>query len=164
MGTNPMLHLLGRTDLDIVTALHALCFDEPWDREAMATLLNTPGGFGCLVLGASDGAPDGFVLGRVAANECEVLSIGVVPASRRRGWGSDLVHAFISEARVRGADTVALEVADDNGAAIALYRALGFEVVGRHAAYYRRADGAVDAQIMRRAVGDGAAPSHDVHD
>jgi ribosomal-protein-alanine N-acetyltransferase len=150
--------------LDVVAALHALCFDEPWDREALGALLTTPGGFGCLVLDAEGSAPVGFVLGRVAANECDVLSIGVVPASRRRGWGGVLVHALISEALARGADTVVLEVAEDNDAAIALYRALGFVVVGRRPAYYRRADDAVDAHIMRRAIGNDGAPSRDVHD
>jgi len=38
-----------------------------------------------------------------------------------------------------------LEVAEDNEAAIHLYRSLGFQPIGRRPAYYRRADGRVAA-------------------
>jgi ribosomal-protein-alanine N-acetyltransferase len=42
-----------------------------------------------------------------------------------------------------------LEVAQDNGVAIALYRRAGFQVVGRRPNYYRRGGISIDADIMR---------------
>lgn len=162
-GAAPIVRLLGPTELDVVAALHALCFEEPWDRKSLHGLMTAPGGFGCLMFDAADEPPGGFVLGRIAATECEILSIGVVPATRRRGWGAGLVRGLISEAWRRGADTVVLEVADDNVAAIALYRALGFVVVGQRLAYYRRADGSVDAHIMRLTKANDGAASQNVH-
>lgn len=145
----PLVRALGFADLEVVAALHALCFDEPWDRDALQKILIAPGGFGCLVLDPADGAPGGFALGRVAATECEIISIGVSPPVRQRGWGTALVNGLLKAARQIGADAVVLEVAEDNIAALALYRALGFEIVGRRSAYYRHPDGPVDAHIMR---------------
>ena len=51
-------------------------------------------------------------------------------------------------AAVAGAQSLWLEVAQDNAAALALYAAVGFEVIGRRPAYYRRAKGAVDALTL----------------
>ena len=49
-----------------------------------------------------------------------------------------------------GAETLFLEVAVDNVAALGLYTALGFAETGRRKAYYARAGGpAADALILR---------------
>jgi ribosomal-protein-alanine N-acetyltransferase len=45
-----------------------------------------------------------------------------------------------------------LEVADDNAAARALYRKLGYEEAGRRHAYYVGEGGSVDAIVMRRTL------------
>ena len=145
----PAVRALGFADLEVVAALHTLCFDDPWDADALRKILIVPGGFGCLVLDPANETPGGFALGRVAGTECEVISIGVPPPLRRRGWGAALVDGLLEQARQSGADTVVLEVAEDNAAALALYRARGFVIVGRRPAYYRRVDGPVDAHIMR---------------
>jgi len=81
--------------------------------------------------------------------EAEIVSLGVVPAYRRCGMGSALMDAICGEARSQGAEGVVLEVARDNEAACALYVARGFTVVGCRRNYYRRAEGLVDALIMR---------------
>ena len=44
----------------------------------------------------------------------------------------------MQEAAARGCESLFLEVAADNDAAIALYSALDFETVGRRASYYAR--------------------------
>lgn len=160
----PIPRLIGPADMPVLAALHALCFEQPWDQDALQTLVLAPGGFGCLSLDPTENAPCGFALGRVAATECELLSIGMVPAYRQRGWGAALIGSLVSEAARRGADRVLLEVAEDNRAAIALYRATGFEKVGLRRAYYRRPDGAIDAAILRLVIGDEARPSRDIHD
>jgi ribosomal protein S18 acetylase RimI-like enzyme len=58
------------------------------------------------------------------------LSIGVVPAHRRRGVGTLLLGGLIDEARRRGLPALSLSVESGNGA-IGLYRTAGFETVGR---------------------------------
>jgi ribosomal protein S18 acetylase RimI-like enzyme len=57
------------------------------------------------------------------------ISIGVSSSHRRRGVGTLLLDALISEARTRSIAALSLSVDPDNGA-LRLYRKLGFEVVG----------------------------------
>jgi [ribosomal protein S18]-alanine N-acetyltransferase len=131
--------------------LHSACFpDDPWEAGAMARLIALTGSFGWLVW--EDREPVGFILVRDLGNECEILSLGVLPRWRRRGLGQDLLRAAIAETQRRGLPSLVLEVATDNDAASALYAALGFTPVGRRARYYRRPDGRADALILRLMV------------
>ncbi|MEO1722802.1 MAG: GNAT family N-acetyltransferase [Pseudomonadota bacterium] len=88
---------------------------------------------------------------RFAADEAEILTIGVVPSARRSGLGRALLNAALAIAEGSGAASVFLEVAEDNTAARTLYDDTWFVEVGRRASYYLRRDGSrVDALILRR--------------
>lgn len=129
-------------------SLHAACFStpRPWSATEIAALLADSH-----VFVASE--PTGFVMGRAVAGEAELLTIAVAPDARRQGTGRRLLRAFLNEAIARGAETLFLEVATDNTAAIALYRAAGFADSGLRKGYYRRPDGSrVDARVMSRNV------------
>ncbi len=84
----------------------------------------------------------GYVLTWHVLGEAEILDLTVDPAARRSGWGRRLVAAVQSN----GASIIWLDVAADNGPALALYRDLGFVEASRRPAYY--ASGA-DALVMR---------------
>lgn len=142
------LHL---TDADLAAALHATCFeDEPWKAGAFTDLLAIPGTFGFLAHGDRD--PLGLLLCRAVAEDCEVLTLAVVPSGRRAGVGRDLLRAGFARALELGAQTFFLEVAVDNVPAIGLYRDLGFTQTAVRAGYYRRKDPLrrVDAVVMSR--------------
>lgn len=132
-------------DLETLALLHGACFpDAPWDAPHLARLLAMPGAIAFAEAG-------GFVLLRAAADEAEVITIAVDPAARRQGTGRRLLAAAIAEAMRTGVRQVFLEVALDNIAAFALYRAFGFDEVARRRRYYRRGDGEfVDALVLRR--------------
>lgn len=126
--------------------LHALCFTtpRPWTVSEFETLLAQPDVL--LIAGR-----DGFALGRVAADEAEVLTIAVAPGARRQGLGQRLLADLVAQSAARGAATVFLEVAADNGPARALYHAAGFAEAGRRPGYYRLPDGTrSDALLLRR--------------
>lgn len=128
--------------------LHALAFvvPRPWSAAEFADLTARADTF--LV-----GADDGFLLGRVIADEAELLTLAVAPAARRRGIGAALVGAFLERSAARGATTAFLEVAADNAAAIALYSAAGFARTGLRKGYFHHPDGRrIDALIMARAL------------
>jgi [ribosomal protein S18]-alanine N-acetyltransferase len=128
--------------------MHSACFpDDPWEAAALARLIAMTGSFGWLAW--EDKNPAGFILVRDLGNECEILSLGVVPRRRRLGIAQDLLRAAIEETRRRARLSLVLEVATDNDAAGALYAGFGFIVVGRRARYYKRPDGRADALIMR---------------
>lgn len=80
----------------------------------------------------------------------QVMTIGVTGTVRRRGYGRLLLGALLGRARELGAAAVLLEVRVDNEPAISMYRAAGFEVIGRRARYYQPED--VDALVMRLAL------------
>jgi ribosomal-protein-alanine N-acetyltransferase len=145
--------------VDVLAALHAACMDEAWDRVFLAKVLGMPGCFARLVLADPGDRPVAFAIARVAAGEAEILTIGVVPAARGAGHGDALVHAVCAEAERRGADSLFLEVAEDNAHARALYDRNGFVPVGRRPGYYTRRHGpAVAALVLRRALFHGDQP------
>ncbi|TYO89195.1 GNAT family N-acetyltransferase [Oceanicella actignis] len=133
-------------------AIHAAAFPhEPWSARAIADLAAAPGGF--LLL---DAAQDGFALGRVAADEAELLMLAVAPGARRRGAGRGLLAAFEARAAAMGARTAHLEVAADNAPALGLYRSAGYARAGLRPRYYSRPDGArIDAVLMTRKLRQG---------
>lgn len=142
----PGLRPIGPFDLDAVALLHGACFEDAWSTAAIAAVLASPGSFGLLSMSAD--SPCGFLLARVAADEAEILSLGVLPAERRRGHGRRLITAAMATAAEAGARRLFLEVAADNHSARALYLAKGFAQVGRRPGYYRRRSGSVDALIL----------------
>lgn len=126
---------------DELAALHAACFTvpRPWTTTEFAELLASP-------LTYLNAAPGGFALGRVIADEAELLTIAVHPDQRRRGLGRRLLAAFLNQAAANGAAAAFLEVAARNESALALYLEAGFRQVGRRSGYYTDAD----ALILRR--------------
>ncbi|MGN6606780.1 MAG: ribosomal protein S18-alanine N-acetyltransferase [Jatrophihabitans sp.] len=97
---------------------------------------------------------DGDLLGwagvMVVGDTAQVLTVGVVPAARRRGIGQQLLDTLLDEARRRGAEQTVLEVRVDNEPALALYRRNGFADLRVRRGYY--ANGRVDALEMQRAL------------
>ena len=134
---------------DALAALHATAFDRPWSAQAFADLLGQPTVSGWVATAAS---PVGFILMRLALDEVEILTLAVAPAFRRRGYGQQLVSAALDWARTAGAKVCHLEVAANNGAAVALYRGLGFNTQGRRPDYYGTAERRIDAILMTCAL------------
>jgi ribosomal-protein-alanine N-acetyltransferase len=158
----PMIRLLPvqATMHKVIAALHGRCFDDAWNAYTVGQVMRMPGAFGFLavVSAAEDGTGDipiGFALASGAADERELLSIGVLPDHRRAGIGRRLVEMVIAESSARGAARLFLEVAEDNTAAQRLYRSLDFIAVGRRPGYYRRKSGpAIAALTLRRMLTD----------
>jgi [ribosomal protein S18]-alanine N-acetyltransferase len=121
-------------DPALLAALHASAFDSPWDAAALSDLLLADG-----VDAVCE--PDGFILMRTTVYEAEILTLAVRPEARGRGLGADLVRRGLAAAAGRGARRVVLEVADDNGAARAIYAKAGFEQAAVRPRYYARPDG-----------------------
>lgn len=133
-------------------------FREAWTRRQVEDSLALPTGYALLV--DADGnfpAPAaqaaGFVLARMVADEVELLLIAVRPEMRRQGVGRRLLELFIADAAAKGAARVFLEMRSDNDAE-SLYRAMGFEPIGRRKGYYRTLSGTyIDAVTFARSVG-----------
>ena len=77
-------------------------------------MLRMPGVFGVIGTDRASDEVVGFAVCRLVVDEAEILSIGVPPERRRLGWGRELLSALLTEARMRGASTAVLEVAECN--------------------------------------------------
>lgn len=137
------VRLAGPADLDVLAELHASAFSPGWSAAEIAAL-------GAVAL-FEPGA--GLILVRTVAGEAEILTVGVRPGSRGAGVGRRLLLAAADAARAEGAETLFLEVAEDNLPARRLYAGFDFSEVGRRRGYYSRRGGApVDALVLRRAL------------
>ncbi len=73
---------------------------------------------------------------QVVADEAHVHNLAVVPEARRQGLARRLLALTLEIAAGKGARAVHLEVRAGNAAARALYRAMGFDEVGKRHGYY----------------------------
>ena len=125
-------------ELDIVAALQAHCFEDQaehsWSSDAIARLAVAPLGQCLVAVDKGSGEIVGFVIVQIAGPEAEILSIGVHPAHRRNGFGRKLLQAAIATASA--ADSIYLEVAEDNAQAISLYQKIGFNQIAVRKDYY----------------------------
>ena len=139
------LQPVGVAHAAVLACLHAACFTPPeqWDEAAMASLLASPGAIALLV--CQNEAPTGFILFRCIADEAEVLTLCVLPASRRHGLARYLVEQAQQQAAQAGAERLFLEVSTHNEAASRLYEQAGFTRQGIRRRYY--ADGS-DALVL----------------
>lgn len=132
------------SDADGVMAVMDTAFDtefgEAWTRSQLLGILPMGGVELYLAVQEGDGTIAGFSLSRHVADEAELLLIAVSPDHRRRGIGSQLLDHFLDRSAEMDLKRVHLEVRDGNSA-IAMYRALGFEPVGRRRNYYHGSHG-----------------------
>ena len=143
-------------DAALLAALHASCFARAWDEAAMAQFIGAPDTL-CLIASALDGvqcAPAGFLIARKAADEAELLTLGVAPATRRIGLGTRLARTSVRDlAGKRGQPALSRSGRGKRGGA-ALYRSLGAVEVGRRPRYYEHG---ADAAIFSLALSTGPA-------
>src|SRR5579872_4779511 len=111
------IRAVGIADVALLAGLHSTCFaDEPWDTKAIEEVLAMPGAFGFLA--SARGVPIGLLLALDLGEECEILTLGVVPRRRRRGVARRLLERLLTAAASR---PILLEVAEDNNPALTLY-------------------------------------------
>ncbi len=79
----------------------------------------------------------GFVSGRQALDEGEILNLAVHASWRRQGVGKALVQTLLEVFQQEAVVQVFLEVRESNIAAIEFYKGLGFRPMGKRKDYYR---------------------------
>lgn len=141
-------------DLPALVALERIAFTDPWSRGDFADGLRS--GWAIYVAENGDEVA-GYIVGRAAVDEAEILNLGVALPARRRGFGSALVRRLLEDFAEGGVRSVFLEVRESNHAAQQLYQSFGFVTVGRRRRYYQRP--MEDAVVLRAAISAGASPA-----
>ncbi|CUH65913.1 ribosomal-protein-alanine N-acetyltransferase [Thalassovita gelatinovora] len=123
--------------------IHRAAFSaqRPWTASEFQSLQQSPHVF----LVCSDHA---FALGRVIAGEAELLTLATEPVFQGQGQGRSVLEQYHATARTRGAETSFLDVAENNLAALHLYRTAGYDQTAKRPGYYRQPDGSTVAALL----------------
>jgi len=136
-------------DIAALEAIERRSFPDPWPGAVFLGELAAPGRYH-RVLTTPEGELVAYLFAAWQYLDLHVLNIATHPERRRRGYARRLLDLALAHARGRGGESVTLEVRASNTGAIALYAAMGFEIVGSRPRYY--GDGE-DALVMTRALG-----------
>lgn len=131
--------------LEKLFELEQLCMPRPWTRDMISEHLESPAAVTLFINAAGQivGTPAeaaGYLLGLRTKDVDDLLRVAVVKEKRGHGFARKLIEVFCANHRVL------LEVARDNEAALALYRAAGFRKIHTRPAYYQ----GVDCIVMER--------------
>ena len=106
-----------------------------WSSQALLEFMPLPGAVA--LMSERAGRSTGFVLGRLVADEAEVLNLAVREQFRRQGEGRALLEELLRRFAESGVSRVFLEVRESNRDAIGFYERMGFRRSGRREGYYR---------------------------
>jgi ribosomal-protein-alanine N-acetyltransferase len=147
VGSDDLGLSLRKLVLSDVPAITVILAESPeaaaWSQDSLEQLASIDGAGW---IAEQDRVIAGFLLGRIAADEFEILNMAVSRDLRRSGIGSKLLASALEFARVAGAARAYLDVRASNQPAIALYARRGFTECGRRARYYR--DPVEDALLL----------------
>lgn len=132
-------------DLAMIAELEKQCFSDPWSLRTIEDAFRQKDYF--IYVWRDMKRVSGYVIGRLAADEGELLRVGVLPFIRNFGIGARLVCVLQEELTKRVVSAVYLEVRESNKPAIRMYKKRGFIVQGRRPKYYRNP--LEDAVLMR---------------
>ena len=132
-----------------------VCFDPQlaYSRPELANYMGRPGAF-TLVAESTRGKAEevpativGFIVAEARRKTGHIITIDVLPETRRSGIGSSLLLMAEDRLRTAGAVVVELETAVDNVAAIQFYKRKDYYVEKTIPGYYSNH---LDALVMRK--------------
>lgn len=125
-------------------SLESICFSEPWSVAVYEQTLQLP--FAHYYAAELNGQIIGTVGLQILGGDGEISNVAVLPAYRKQGVASDLLHAALEYGQQIGTHDFTLEVRSGNTAAIALYEHYGFVTEGIRRNFYTNPN--EDALIM----------------
>jgi ribosomal-protein-alanine N-acetyltransferase len=143
-------------DFEALYSLEEACFQAPFrfGRRYMRSVVARKDA--ATWIAEDEGAIAGFAIVyweiRRGGVRAYLETLEVKPELRGRGTGGELLRRCEESARAAGAEAMDLHVDEENGAAIGLYRAHGFERHGRVEGYYP--EGRAAEVYAKRLTGD----------
>jgi len=146
------LEVITPQDLDGILTIDYLAFKRPWNRNLFLEELCCGNAFSYSVKSnRTDQSPAiiAYVFWRMVLTELHLIRIAVAQDFRSRGLATWLLQqGFKLAKQKKDFDSVYIEVRPSNKAAIALYRKLGFHLIGTRPNYYPESN--EDAWVMRK--------------
>ncbi len=134
---SPIIRDAHRGDIQRLFDIDQLCFPShiAYSIVEMRSFLRHP--MSIAKVAESGATIVGFAVGQLSDGlQARIITLDVIPEARRKRIGSSLMDALHGEFRDRGVQTVVLEVATDNEAALRLYFLFGYRRGGLLPDYY----------------------------
>ena len=155
--------------MEALVSVHNKCFVSPWSAKDFHELLSLTSVSGFISYrtketfdninipsGESEILSEidlrGFILGLVASDQCEILTICVLPEWRRAGIANQLIDSLTTKIKKTGVKNIFLEVAENNLIARRLYINKGFKEFGTRTKYYSQGKERVDAIQLSKTI------------
>ena len=134
------------SDVSEIAKLEVMCFSDPWSEKSIASELDNRLSY--WLVAEEDGVVVGYVGSQSVLDSADMMNIAVAPTYRRKGVGKMLINALTDHLVQKRIRFLLLEVRISNTSAIALYKGMGFEQVGKRPRYYHNPR--EDALILRK--------------
>lgn len=144
------------SDLDVVMSIERAADAEPWARVFFTRDLSDDQSRILLISPASGSAPVSCLSFWISHDEAHIVNLATHPDHRRRGYAARLLQHLLSCVAADGIRFAMLEVRRSSSGAIALYRRVGFRILGARPLYYTDKE---DALVMVRRVDLQSDPS-----
>ena len=129
-----------------IAALEKVCFADAWSEKSIASELQNPLSLWLVALDGETVA--GYIGSQSVQGESDMMNVAVSPLYRRQGVAAQLIDALSAQLKALGNQCLTLEVRASNEPAIALYKKLNFQQIGRRPNYYRNPK--EDALILQK--------------
>jgi ribosomal-protein-alanine N-acetyltransferase len=126
----------------LLATIHQEAFDNAYSIEQMRESLKQPHNY---VIKHGD---IGFVLFQLFEDECEIITIAVLPKFQDKGFAREMIIELLGICRQMQVKKVFLEVSTKNTAAIHLYKKFTFVEYNRRSKYYADGSDAILLQLM----------------
>ncbi|KLN64206.1 MULTISPECIES: ribosomal protein S18-alanine N-acetyltransferase [Vibrio] len=136
---------LSSEHLDQAWMIERIAHSHPWS-ETMIRDINSRGA--CHHVLVVDDVVVGYFYAQNIVGEVTLLNIAVNPSEQGKGYGKQLMDAFLDICQQNQAESAWLEVRESNIGAFGLYESMGFNEVDRRINYYPTTSGKEDAIIM----------------
>ncbi len=124
-------------DLRSVLEIEELSFPHPWNESTFrGEIQHRPISFPLVIVHSTLNRVIGYIISWVIGEDVQINNIAIHPDFRRMGVGEQVLRQVIEQVRFRGARLITLEVRPSNPAALALYKKLGFKLLGIRKGYY----------------------------
>ena len=134
-------------DLAAVITIENQLYECPWTQQNFKDSLDS--GYGAWVMIDSCGAVAGYAVLMSVVDQTHLLNISVAKPFQRRGYGGKLLGWLIEQSVLTNASGMLLEVRRSNIAALAMYRKIGFAIIGERKNYYPKAASSPAASSKR---------------
>lgn len=148
--TSTTVQITLETDANSLYVIHKESFPIYWKESEISDMLLTSG---TQAWCARTDKPLAMLMTRAQFEQAEILTLAVIPEVRRKHLAEKLLLGAHKVLADQGVKKLFLEVAEDNEAALALYRKLGYAETSRRKGYYKQENGnTTDALVMSKEI------------